>query len=335
MSSLDDTQPQAADAGPAQLLRRSARAVAPPIVIAAGEPRVPSDGESSPAAAAPPATATQMMPGRQGAASGEDATGSGITPGAAGGVIDLIALGGTSRRAEARGEDENDRVTRVERRDPAMLAQLAEALVLIAGGGEPFGALALPARGALASDSPTTEAGSDAGAGARGGQRRRGERKVVAPTAAATGNTARQQSADGAGSEPASEATRWPTGPIVGYDQLSARELEGLVEKMLCDPEIMADPSYPGLSRQRLRAVARQAGLEAHRFGKFSPWVELWLARAGVTARRLSIEGEWESPRPLQLEEKDEIRQALLRTPWPTRRDIEEARARGLGEGIL
>lgn len=334
MSELNDTQPQAAEAGPAQPLRRSARAVAPPIVIAAGEPRAPSDMESSPAAPAAPATAVEVIPGQQGVVETEKAAGPGIAPGAAGDVIDLIAPGGTSRRAEARGEDEDDRVTRVERRDPAMLAQLAEALALIAGGGEPFGAFALPSRGALTSDGPTTDGGPDTGAGARGGQRRRGERRAIAPTTAATSDAARQHG-DGAGVDTASEAARWPTGPIVGYDQLSARELEGLVEKMLCDPEIMADPSYPGLSRQRLRNAARRAGLEPHRFGKFSPWVELWLARAGITARRVSTEGEWNSPRPLQLEEKEEIRQALLRTPWPTRRDIEEARAQGLGEGIL
>lgn len=327
MSTLDDREPQAAR-GPAQQVRRPARAVAPPIVISAATPSAGVAGESDPSASLSPVAIARAVPESRPAADAGQESGRG----GPGDVIDIVAVVISSEpgQAEATGAGDEDGVTRVERRDPAMLAQLAEALALIARGGEPFGSFALPAPGPRAGEL----GGADAGAGARGGQRRRGERKAIAPTASPA-EAARQQGGDSAHSETPSEAARWPTGPIVGYDQLSARELEGLVEKMLCDPEIMGDPTYPGLSRQRLRTIARQAGLEAHRFGKFSPWVELWLARAGITARRVSTEGEWDSPRPVQLEEKDEIRRALLSTPWPTRRDIEEARAQGLGEGVL
>ncbi|MEI8165772.1 MAG: hypothetical protein WCG26_05315, partial [Chloroflexales bacterium] len=126
------------------------------------------------------------------------------------------------------------------------------------------------------------------------------------------------------------DASRWPNGPIVGDDQILARELETLVEAVLKDGEIMRHPSQAGLSRTRLTVAGRSLGMESARLGRFVLPLLVWFAKADLIAPATGKGGPWAGPRELCVTEKDAIRQRLLVTALPTAEEIAEARAAGV-----
>jgi hypothetical protein len=93
---------------------------------------------------------------------------------------------------------------------------------------------------------------------------------------------------------------------------LTGDEVQHLIEAILMDEESMEHPSMPGLTRARLRQVARSAGFDPNRFGRFAGPLLIWFARAGVTV----LEDEkardaWARPRPLVSCDRAEIRRLL------------------------
>jgi hypothetical protein len=110
----------------------------------------------------------------------------------------------------------------------------------------------------------------------------------------------------------------WPSGPLVGTDLFTPDEVRQLVEGILTDDEIMSHTSMPGLTRARLRAVAKRIGLEANRFGRHSAALIIWFADAGVTVLADDkSRTDWSRPRPLIGNDRAEIRRRLWATDPP------------------
>lgn len=177
----------------------------------------------------------------------------------------------------------------------------------MAEGGEPLGSLVLPTRaeqGALATPAmkKVTKKG---GVPANGAQSGRGD--ADAPT------------------------REWPSGPLVGRDLFTANEVQRLVEAMLMDEDIMEHPSSPGLTRARLREVARAVGFDPNRFGRLSAAILVWFARAGVTVLEDDkARNEWARPRPIASRDRAEIRRLLWCVDPPDGDAVAIARAAGL-----
>lgn len=127
-------------------------------------------------------------------------------------------------------------------------------------------------------------------------------------------------------SHPGADDGLWPSGPIVGTDQLSRAEVEHIMDTILTDAEIMRHPSMKGLSRLRLKEVGKRAGFKSDRFGRFSAHLLVWFAKAGVTIKPDDTwKGEWDGPRPLVTDEKGEIRRMLRRVDVPSKDDVKAA----------
>lgn len=114
------------------------------------------------------------------------------------------------------------------------------------------------------------------------------------------------------------ERRDWPSGPLIGRELFSPDEVRRIVEGILTDEEIMAHPTMPGLTRARLREVARRLGFELNRFGRFSAALLIWFADAGVTVLADDkAKTEWSRPRPLIGNSRAEIRRRLWATDAP------------------
>ncbi|MBX0331077.1 hypothetical protein K2Z83_25835 [Oscillochloris sp. ZM17-4] len=110
----------------------------------------------------------------------------------------------------------------------------------------------------------------------------------------------------------------WPSGPLVGTDLFTSDEVRQLVEGILTDEEIMNHTSMPGLTRARLREVAKRLTFDANRFGRFSAALIIWFANAGVTVLADDTSRtEWSRPRPLIGNNRVEIRRRLWATNPP------------------
>lgn len=190
---------------------------------------------------------------------------------------------------------------------PDVRRSLLAHLRAISNGEAPFGPLQLPPRGkAAATKQPMTTPKSSTSPAPRPGL------------------------------APGQDDGRWPSGPLISRDLFSRAEVETLIEAILTDVEIMEHPTYPGLSRNRLRLVAKQAGFEPIRFGRFSAYLLIWFARAGVTLKASDRwRGEWDGPRPLSTEEKSEVRLMLVRVPPPTKRDVDVIRTQNFDDSTL
>lgn len=125
-------------------------------------------------------------------------------------------------------------------------------------------------------------------------------------------------------------STEWPTGPLIGRDQIWPHELRRIIEEILMDTDIMDHPSYPGISFARLREVGTRAGIVADRMGRFVPALMVWFYATGLTKQASTKQGVWEVPQPWQYDDKEEIRRILARSTLPTRDDVATARAAGL-----
>jgi hypothetical protein len=170
---------------------------------------------------------------------------------------------------------------------PEVRSGLRAALHAIADGGAPFGPFVLPSRAEVASPA-----------------------SAKAPKGKGKGTDASSPSAG-------QEDRTWPSGPLIGRDLFKPNEVQQLVEAILMDEEILDHPATPGLSRARLREVARSAGFDLNRFGRFSAAILVWFARAGVTVLDDDkARNEWARPRPIVSRDRAEIRR-LLRAADP------------------
>ncbi|MEI8167652.1 MAG: hypothetical protein WCG26_14815, partial [Chloroflexales bacterium] len=130
---------------------------------------------------------------------------------------------------------------------------------------------------------------------------------------------------------PTSATRAWPSGPLIGQDLFAPDEVRRIIEGILTDAEIMAHPTAPGLTRVRLREVAKRAGFEPNRFGRFSAPLLVWFARAGVTVLEDDkANTAWARPRPVVGNDRVEIRRLLADSDPPDGDEVAIARAAGL-----
>jgi hypothetical protein len=130
------------------------------------------------------------------------------------------------------------------------------------------------------------------------------------------------------------DAALWPSGPLIGGDEITPLEVERLVRAMLTDREIAQHETMPGLSRKRLMRISEKAGVSGRRMGRFAGHILVWFANAGVTQPdSIKSADAWDQPRPLTTDDKEAIRRLLRQQHLPTKDEVELARAQGLNEG--
>lgn len=205
------------------------------------------------------------------------------------------------------------------RPNPDQLHAMRGILQGIADGGMPLGPLVLPPR-------TPPEAG---GKGKDKGKGKPAPAAAPAPSGATT-TTAATTAA------PTSATRAWPSGPLIGQDLFAPDEVRRIIEGILTDDEIMAHPTAPGLTRVRLREVAKRAGFEPNRFGRFSAPLLVWFARAGVTVLEDDkANTAWARPRPVVGNDRVEIRRLLAEADPPDGDEVAIARAAGLDSPAL
>lgn len=130
------------------------------------------------------------------------------------------------------------------------------------------------------------------------------------------------------------DAALWPSGPLIGGDEITPLEVERLVRAMLTDREIAQHETMPGLSRKRLMRISEKAGVSGRRMGRFAGHILVWFANAGVTQPDSTKSADaWDQPRPLTTDDKEAIRRLLRQQHLPTKDEVDLARAQGLNEG--
>jgi hypothetical protein len=123
----------------------------------------------------------------------------------------------------------------------------------------------------------------------------------------AVNNTDREPHAE----EQEEEPSLWPAGP----GHLTARQLEGVMQRVLDDPDVQAR----GVTKNKLKAAGAGADAEA---------LLAWLDAAGVLAPSADTGVQrWRAPRPLQQTDLTAIAEQLRATELPDEAQIDSVRS--------
>jgi hypothetical protein len=134
----------------------------------------------------------------------------------------------------------------------------------------------------------------------------------------------------------AEDAATWPSGPLVGRDEITPLDVERLVRAILTDSEIMEHATMPGLTRKRMVEAGERAGITRRRMGFFVAHLMVWFDKAGVMKPESAKEPDaWDRPRPLTTDDKEAIRRLLKRQSLPTKDEVEAVKEQGLGNGYI